>query len=311
MLRKAFGTKAFRAVDARQVGVTPAALKWAMSQGSIERVSRGVYRVSGSSGYLDRVRAAALRHPDAVASHGSAAALHGLACPWPGGWRQVELTGQWSRRFTGSLVHRHALAEAEIVVVDGIRCTSPARTVLDVAAAIPLHAALVVADSFCRLPNPTRMKALDPEFREELRQSLRDTATRLRYRRGIASARLVCELAEPAAESPAESWARGLVIEGRFPVPAVGIPVVGADGRTYFADLCWQEQRLIAEIDGAGKYNGREDLLREKNREDELRAAAWDFTRWPARDLWRDPAMVARKLTRHGLAAGQPQQLRR
>ncbi len=289
-LSAAFGTDPFTLQQARRTGVSREALRHAVAHRRLTRIGSGVFVISpdGRTTFLDRVRAAALVHHDAIVVGEAAAALHGLWCPRPIGWRTVVLAAPRAHRsYRRARLVRRTIDPVDITTVDGIRCTSAARTALDLAAQGTLAEGLVVVDSYGRLTQPTRWRALDPAFRTSIRDELLRTSARMRGTRGIDRARYAAALADPAAESAPESYARGLFIDAGYPVPAVGRPMQGADGRRYFADLYWPDRRLIVEIDGTEKYEEHQDLVDEKCREDALRAAGNRVKRILAGDLWR------------------------
>ena len=89
------------------------------------------------------------------------------------------------------------------------------------------------------------------------------------------------------------------MIMAGVPRPIVGLPVMGDDGRSYVADLAWLPQRVIGEVDGYGKYSdGREALIREKHREDALRARGWGFVRWTVAEMLTRPEVVVARVQR-------------
>jgi hypothetical protein len=72
--------------------------------------------------------------------------------------------------------------------------------------------------------------------------------------------------------------------------PELQAAVRGASGRVWHVDFWWPEFNLIGEFDGKAKYTderylrgrtSQEVLYEEKLREDDLRAAAHGFVRWP------------------------------
>ncbi len=289
-IRNRFAAQPFTVKQALEAGVTYEALKHAVVKGRMRRLGQGVFAAAVEESYLDRVRAAALSHPGAVVSHGSAAALHGMWCPWPSGWRDVTLCAQKSHRlFAGARLLRRALDPHDSTVVDGVACTTPARTALDLAAQTTLPEALVLVDSYGRLTRPTRRQSLDPAFRHRIREELLRATARMRNLRGVDRARYAAALADPAAESAPESYARGLILAAGLPAPVVGRPIRGADDRTYYVDLCWPDQRIVLEVDGALKYQQRADVIGEKRREDAIRLAGWRPFRAMAADLWTRP----------------------
>jgi predicted transcriptional regulator of viral defense system len=86
---------------------------------------------------------------DAVVSHVSAAALHGLTM-WDVDLRRVHVTvsrPSGGRRTRLLHVHPATLDPDQLTQVDGLACTTIAQTVVDVARTLPFEHALVVADA--------------------------------------------------------------------------------------------------------------------------------------------------------------------
>lgn len=97
--------------------------------------------------------------------------------------------------------------------------------------------------------------------------------------------RAALPLVHPAAESPFESWSRGVLIEAAVEVPEVGMRIVGRSVQVYFADMCWPRQRCVGEADGWGKYGAstaqfRQRLTAERRRQQDIEPAGWRVVRW-------------------------------
>lgn len=154
-----------------------------------------------------------------------------------------------------------------------------------IAAELPLPQALIVTDAAAR-------RLADTEDRFELASE----ECRLRVRSHLTRHRALPALllANPAAESPAESFYRGQMLEHGFPEPACGVPMQGASGEQYFIDLLLD--RLAIEVDGEEKYDSRASLVAEKRREDDLRAVGLSFLRPWAKDVFSDPLGEMRRL---------------
>ena len=105
-------------------------------------------------------------------------------------------------------------------------------------------------------------------------------------------------LADPASESPLESQSRGVVLSRGIPPPICGAPVLGADGVTYWADMLWEDQRVIGECDGASKYTTPDVLWREKLRQESLEQAGWRVVRWTYADIQGNSAPLIVRLRR-------------
>ena len=125
-------------IDARQLqeaGLTTAAIKHRVAAGWLHRRHRGVYAV-GHPRLTPRGRwmAAVLAGGEhAVLSHRSAGALWGLCVDAP----QPEITVPGRKR-PGPHVHAAAIRPGDTLLVDGIRVTKVARTLLDLAEVLTL-----------------------------------------------------------------------------------------------------------------------------------------------------------------------------
>ena len=115
------------------LGFSAKEIKTRIANGRLHRLWRGVYAVGrptvNREGYW--LAAAFACGPDAVLSHGSAAALWGVG-EHELSLVEVSLPGHLQRRRTGIRVRRRAhLDEADIAEHKGIPVTSPVRTLID------------------------------------------------------------------------------------------------------------------------------------------------------------------------------------
>lgn len=239
---------------------------------------------------------------DAVISHESAAVLHGLAL-WDRPLTRVAITrpghgGGHKRRW----LHTHVspLRPDEVVTVNGVRVTSAARTVIDLARSSSFESGVVTAD------HALHEMAVSVE---EL-QAARTRA--LRWPGATRAARVVA-FADGLAESPGESRSRVQMMRLGLPKPRLQVPMWSADGAFIGrVDFYFDEFRTVGEFDGKIKYGrllpeqrdgdsvakevGRA-LFKEKLREDALRAIPVSMARW----VWAD---IDRKLMSARLNAG-------
>lgn len=220
----------------------------------------------------------------AVASHVSAAVLHGLPT-WGMSLQRLHVSRDRRRSGVrvGRYVHVHsAPLQAEEVVVNGMPATSVSRTVVDLARSVPFEQAVVVAD------NALARGLVDrPGLESALRRAARWP--------GIPAARRVIAFADARSESVGESRSRVVIHRAGLPAPVLQWEV-WADGRLLGrVDFGWPGLAAVGEFDGRIKY-GR--LLRpgqqpgdvvyvEKLREDELRGTGLGVTRWTWVDLDR------------------------
>jgi very-short-patch-repair endonuclease len=280
--------------------------------GDLGRVVRGWY-VSGPTpsedqAVRDRIAAMLQRAPTLTGSHESAIVVHGLPLVYSRD-RRVHLTRDatsGARRDTGRVVHARTLAEHDVVEVDGLRVTSIARTLVDLACASPDGRTVVAAADAALCSRRVRP--------EEVATALAAAG----FRTGIARARMLLAFADGRAESPGESVLRWLLAEAGLPGPELQVEIFSPDGRFLArVDFVYLECGVVIEFDGRTKYHQLvrpgEDVttvvLREKAREDALREAGLAVIRIVWADFADPRGLVeriqrARERGRASVAAG-------
>ncbi len=296
-------------------GVADDEIRKAVSAGTLVRVRRGSYL----DGPLDPVKAARLAvtsqvvavaarlGPATVFSHVTAAALWDL--PFLGDPPSdlthvtVPRTHHGARR-AGIYSHSGPLRVEDTVEHRGIRLTSLARTLVDVACTEGARPGVVMADHALRLSR-------DPA---RLRREIDAAIAQMGGCTGVGNARRMAALADLAAESPGESLSRLVLREQGVPEPQLQfrlrVPLPGGGWSDFRTDFGWERQRVVGEFDGKAKYErylGQgetpgDSVFREKQREDAIRRADWWVERWTWDDLVNRPSMLGRRL-REVLAA--------
>jgi very-short-patch-repair endonuclease len=205
------------------------------------RVAPSAYAQPTAAGDLrTRVRAEQLRHGVLVASHRTAAALHGGDVLVPG----FDFIADTSSRFdvpNGTLYRWH-LAPGDVVDLDGLRVTSPVRTATDLLRALPRDEAVIAVDGLLRTGTVT-LDAVASRLR------------RLARHRHVTRAWRAFARLDPAAESVAESKAR-LVLYDAGLLPATQVPI-DVGGRRVRVDL-WFPERVAVEVEGFAYHSTRE-----------------------------------------------------
>ena len=112
------------------LGFGAGAIKYRVKVGRLHLLHRGVYAVGHRppSPLATAMAAVLACGPDAALSHGSAAALWRIVPRWPS---PTHVTSPSDRRRPG--IHVHRSPQAEATTHYGIRVTSPARTLVDLA----------------------------------------------------------------------------------------------------------------------------------------------------------------------------------
>lgn len=230
--------------------------------------------------------------PDAVVSHCSAAALHGLPL-WRTPLDRVHVTKDrrsGGRRTTLLHVHTAALAEDDVVEIDGLFVTSVERTVADVARFEAFEPALIVADAALHRKLTTSDRLASAVGRGE-------------HRAGNPRARRVVGFASGGAMSPGETRSRLAIHRAGLPPPQVQYRIPGT---TFDVDFWWSAFRTAGEFDGLVKYgrllkpgqSAGDAIVAEKRREDEIRSHGVKVGRWVWAELPPEFAPVVVRLRR-------------
>jgi very-short-patch-repair endonuclease len=257
----------------RSLGMSRNAILWAVDSGGLHRVLRGVYAVghrSGSEG--ERLMAAALAcGPEAVISHRSAGALLGLIDKGPV-VIDVIAPPERGRKIDGVRFHRvRPPWPQERGTVARIPCTSPARTIVDLAGTVgtrTLRSCFERAAQRRTLDISAIEASLEPRRRGE--KALRALLNEWR-------------LAAPASrkrrlKSPLEAKVLPLVLRRRLPVPLVNAPVQLATARIE-VDFLWPDFRFVVEADSREFHGIAVAFERDRWRDRELLAAGYTSLR--------------------------------
>lgn len=218
----------------------------------------------------------------ALLSHRSAAALWSLG-PYTIESAPMDVTviERDSGRRHGIRAHRvHALAPDEATTRRRIPTTTPARTLLDLAAEVSgreLEAAVAEAERR-RLATDRQVLAL---------------IARYPTRRGTrALRRLLDRGTRPAlTRSEAEERFLALIRRAQLAPPEVNVLV----GR-YEVDFLWREQRGVVEIDGFAHHSDRVAFERDRRRDADLAAEGYTVVRITWRQIVEEPATVVARV---------------
>lgn len=284
--------------------------------GSLVRVRRGAYadaaalaRADADERHRARIHAAAATARGThVFSHESAAALWRLPSlgPWPNDVHVIVPTASGGRSDPG--LRRHALGvdERDVAVVDGLRVTSLARTLVDVASTAGVYWAVAALDA------ALHESPFGPPAMIDRVSVLEQWESMLPFR-GHARARRLITFAETGAGSPRESASRVTIATLGFPPPILQQHFI-IDGRDAWSDFYWSDEDAAGECDGESKYRdprmrgGRsvEDVvIAEKLREDAIRRQVRAFTRWTSAEAFSARALRP-KLLELGLRPSRP-----
>jgi hypothetical protein len=248
--------------------------------GRLHRVHRGVYAVGHTVLTVNGRRMAAVlaAGPGAVLSHASAAALWDIR---PTSATRIDVSvrsaGGRAKR-PGLRIHRTpTLQTDEITAHQGIRVTSPARTLLDLASSLPRRAL---------------ERALDEAEIRELydRRALEAVALAHAGEHGArALAEALAQDGDPVlTDSELEEIMLGLCDEQQLERPTPRAWVAGLR-----VDFLFAASRLVVETDGYRYHRTRRAFERDRERDAILARAGYRTLRFTHRQLTREPALVA------------------
>jgi very-short-patch-repair endonuclease len=281
------------------LGVSRRQFDLLVRDGHLFPVFRGVFAVGHTAlGPRAQTRAAALACPGAVISHRSAAALLGFGKVAP---RVVDLipAEQGGRKIDGIKAHRVPYpARSEWAYFDGVPCTSPARTVVDLAGA---YGEKEMRETFERAATEglLDLAAID---------AILATGPR---RRGAPCLRRVMDAWRPVADTVRYATVRSLfeakllplVAAARLPLPRINARVRTAE-RVLEVDLLWPSERFVVEADSRRHHGIEIAFERDRRRDRELMAAHYGVLRVTWREVEEEPeavfAVVCGELERRG-----------
>jgi very-short-patch-repair endonuclease len=242
-----------------RLGLGPRAIDRRIQAGRLRRLHRGVYAVGAIRAPNEAEMAAALACGNGSAvSHRFASALWHLL-PYPARDRAVDVTvpDRRARSRPGIRVHRGKRLRAdELTKVSGIPVTTPARTLLDLAAE-------VTARELEQAVAEAQRRGLTS------RERLRALLARHRGRPGTRRLRAVLEAPERPAltRSRAEDRLLALIRKARLPGPDVNARI-----GPYEVDFLWRDACLVVEVDGYAFHSGRTSFESDRRRDADLAA---------------------------------------
>lgn len=176
----------------------------------------------------------------------------------------------------------HQRMGAPLRRVQGRLATAPAWTAIEVARALRRPRALATLDAALHIGACTT---------GELHAAIGEQ----KGRRGIVKVRALIDYADCRAESPMESEARLVFIDGGLPVPELQYSIVDRYGRLWRVDFAWPDAMVVAEYDSVEWHVGREALLHDRLKTARLQECGWTTIPMTIDDIRGDPVgLIAR-----------------
>lgn len=275
-----------RVLDA---GVDPDTLLTALRSCRLRRIQRCVYAPRGVElTPLALARAAVLSSnvPDAVASHLTAARVHGI--PRPSGSRPEHVTvsrGTRRRDRRDLRFHGRTLRLGEVEERDGVPLTTAARTLVDLTGILDRRDAAW---------------AIDDTLRRGLcsREQLESASLRYTSSAGPVAVARVAE-ADGVSESILETAGRLAMLDHGVPLPMAQFQVFDRDGSLVARlDGAYPRRRLGLEFDGRAAHDQPDAVFRDRQRQNRLVQLGWTVMRFTWWDVVHDPKNFAAEVKR-------------
>ncbi len=128
------------------------------------------------------------------------------------------------------------------------------------------------------------------------RRRLEELVAEHRGRPGIAHVRALITDDPPKLRSENERRLFSICREFRVPVPADELPDPTSASRTFYADFCWPDLRLIVEADSWRWHGGRLAGERDRDRDQILSIAGWHVVHFTRDQIKLDRGRTGRRL---------------
>jgi very-short-patch-repair endonuclease len=257
-------------------GLSEAVIRRRVAGGWLVRRHQGVYQLGVvSARFGDEMAALLAVGPRAALSHRTSVAIWIPADPR--GAVDLICEGEAAGHRQGIRSHRTAaLAACDVVLRHGLRVTTPARTLVDLAGATP----------------PAELERLVEEMQVQRLASPAEILEAIRRgtgRPGIRKLRAACDIIdEPLfTRSEAERRLRRLVRSASLPMARMNVRRAGWE-----VDAVWDRQRLVVEVDGYRYHRTRAKFERDRRKDGQLLLAGYRVLRVTWRQLTREPETV-------------------
>jgi very-short-patch-repair endonuclease len=279
-----YGLVTLRQLDG--LGVTRHQRQELVTRGWLHLIAPRVYAISGAPSSIERKLMAGLLSlgDDAVVSHEAAARLHGFDRCLPDA---VEFSVPRASRHARGRFRVHStrdLAGIDRVTIDGFRCTSATRTIIDLARA--------------RIPKVRLEAAIDSAVRSGATAPV-VLATRLAELRGPGrwGARRLDELLlDSGGHTMLERRFLKLMREAGLPTPRTQV-VHRRDGRTFArVDFLFESHGVVVEVSGRKGHASDAERARDAQRRNELQDIGSRVYEYTYQQVARDPSYVVRTM---------------
>ena len=241
--------------------------------------------------------------PGSYLSYGAAGRHLGLRCFANHDPVEVSAIGTSLPRWDGVVGHRtRRLDRTDLRVIDGVACSSGARTLIDLAAVLDRAELLAAVDDAVAAGAVTRANLYGRS---------------LKLRPGRPHVDWLIAIAGPGGELAFRSWLERVFNAGAeeagLPTRLSNEPIRDTRGLVGLADFLFPDGPLIVELDGLRFHSTPAQRQRDQKRQNRMVLAGFPVLRFTYRDVAWDPervyAEIAEALQTLGLSTSLPQRL--
>jgi hypothetical protein len=260
--------------------ITRKSLAAHLQAGALIRVWHGVYAVEPPN-TLGRLAALELvTGKPIVGCMGTAAEFHGFDIEHDGRLHVLD-PGVRIRPTAGLMVHQRT--GAPLRRVDGRLVTAAAWTAVEIARSQHRRRVLATLDA------ALRSGSCGPA---ELQRAVAEQ----KGRRGIVAVRDLLPHADARAESPMESEARLVFLDGGLPAPVLQYEVIDRCGQLWRLDFAWPEAMVAAEYDSMQWHANPERWKRDRVKAARLGDLGWTLVPFVVDDVRRHPTELVTRV---------------
>jgi hypothetical protein len=275
----------FTRLQASRCGATDTMIDWRLRVGRWRRLHRGIYALAGSAKTWRQAAIAASLLLDAPLSFRAAAALARLRGFKP---NKIELTVRRNRHHSspaGVILHwsRNPIPDDDIMTIEGIPVTRPARTLLDLATVEPERVIERALDDCLRrklVSVPVLQGWLaDPKRKRHRGARVLQRLVDVRATRGVTDSELETDVLQ-------------LLHDAGLPMPMLQYEIWEGDRLLGRVDFAYPNERVAIEAESFEWHEGRQPFDHDRARGNDILALGWQVLRVTSTHIKEDPEGV-------------------
>jgi hypothetical protein len=263
--------------------LSPKALEVAVRTGKVIRVRRGVYAmkppdIPARLAALDLASGARV-----VACMHTAAEFYGFNTEADD---RLHILDPGIRMRPSPELMVHQRIGAPLRTMRGRLVTAPAWTAVEIARTLRRPRALAVLDAALHVASCTRA-------------DLVLAVAEQRGRRGIVHVRELVALVDGRAESPMESEARLVFIDGGLPLPELQYEITDLHGKLWRVDFAWPDSKVVAEYDSVEWHANADGWKHDRMKAARLQECGWTSVPMVVDDVRKRPYELVNRIFGH------------